>query len=112
MRILDMLCAGMLFVAGMVDGLLVPRNYTGRIWIFGTCLALVFTSMLNLLRIRNGAAVRHLRLFCIAANVAMLTFGIALIVSIGKTRTSQHPQLPMIVALLLAETAFSLRRNS
>ncbi len=68
--------------------------------------------MLNLLRIRNGRGVKGLRLFCITANVTMLVFAIALIASIGKSRTLQHPQIPLVGALLLAETAFSLRRNS
>ncbi len=48
------LCAGILSVLAIVDCLLVPRTYTGRIWIFGTGLALLFTAMLNVLRLRNG----------------------------------------------------------
>jgi len=68
--------------------------------------------MLNLLRIRNGRGVKGLRLFCITANVTMLVFAIALIASIGKSRTLQHPQIPLVGALLLAETAPSVRRNS
>jgi len=112
MKLLDQLCAGILFILAIVDCLLVPRTYTGRIWIFGTGLALLFSAMLNLLRIRNGRGVKGLRLFCITANVTMLVFVIALIASIGKSRTLQHPQIPLVGALLLAETAFSLRRNS
>ena len=64
-----------------------PRTYTGRIWIFGTGLALLFTAMLNLLRIRNAQGVKGLRLFCIAANVTTLVFAIALKASIRKSRT-------------------------
>jgi hypothetical protein len=94
-----------------VDCLLVPKTYTGRIWIFGTCLGLLFAAMLNVLRLRNGRGVRGLRLFCITANVTMLVLAIALIASIGKSRTLQHPQVPLVGALLLAETAFSLRKN-
>ena len=112
MKLLDQLCAGIIFILAIVDCLLVPRTYTGRIWIFGTGLALLFSAMLNLLRIRNGRGVKGLRLFCITANVTMLVFAIALIASIGKSRTLQHPQIPLVGALLLAETAFSLRRNS
>ena len=69
MKLFDRLCAGVLFILAIVDGLLVPKNYTGRIWIFGTCLALLFTAMLNGLRIRNGPGVKGLKLFCITANV-------------------------------------------
>jgi hypothetical protein len=96
----------------IADCLLVPRTYTGRIWILGTGLALLFTAMLNVLRIRNGRDVRGLKLFCITANVTMLVFAIALMVSIGKLRTLQHPQISLVTALLLAQTAFSLRKNA
>lgn len=112
MKVFDCLSAGILFVLSIVDCLLVPRTYTGRIWIFGTGLALLFTAMLNLLRIRNQQGVQGLRLFCVTANVTMLTFAIALMASIGKSRTMQHPQILLVGALLLVETAFSLRRNS
>src|ERR1700730_5564607 len=112
MKLLDQLCAGILFILAIVDCLLVPRTYTGRIWIFGTGLALLFTAMLNLLRIRNRQVVKGLRLFCITANVTMLVFTIALMASVGKSRTLQHPQIPLVGTLLLVETAFSLRKNS
>jgi hypothetical protein len=112
MNLLDQFCAAALFVLAIVDCLLVPRTYTGRIWILGTGLALLFTGMLNLLRIRNDREVRSLRLFCITANVTMLVFVIALIASIGKSRTLQHPQVPLVGALLLAETVFSLGKIS
>ncbi len=111
MKLFDCLCAGVLFILAIVDCLLVPKNYTGRIWIFGTCLALLFTAMLNALRIRNAGGVKGLKLFCITANVTMLVLVIALIASIGKPRTLQHPQIPLVGALLLAETAFSLGKN-
>jgi hypothetical protein len=112
MKFLDRLCAGTLFVLAMADGLLVPRTYTGRIWIFGTCLALLFAAMLNLLRIRNGPGVRGLKLFCVAANVIMLVFGIGLMASIGRSRTLHNPQVPLLTALLLVENAFSLGKNA
>ena len=111
MGLVDRVCAGSLFLIAIVDCLLVPRTYTGRIWIFGTALALLFTAMLNVLRLRNGRGVRGLRLFCVTANVTMLVFAIALVASIGKARTLQHLQVPLVGALLLAETAFSLRKN-
>jgi hypothetical protein len=112
MKLFDQFCATALFLLSIVDCLLVPRTYTGRIWIFGTGLALLFAAMLNLLRIRNGSGVKGLKLSCITANITMLGFAIALMVSIGKSRTLQHPQIPMVTALLLGETAFSLRKNS
>lgn len=112
MKLLDRLCAGALFVLAIMDCLLVPRTYTGRIWIFGTGLALLFTAMLNLLRLRNGRGVQGLRRSCITANVTMLVFAIALMASIGKSRTLENPQVPLVGALLLAEVAFSLGKNA
>jgi len=111
MKIFDRFCASALFLLAIVDCLLVPKNYTGRIWIFGTGLALLFTALLNLLRIRNTGEVRGLKLSCLTANVTMLTFAIALMASIGKARTLQHLQIPLIGALLLAEALLSLRKN-
>jgi len=88
------------------------RTYTGRIWIFGTGLALLFTAMLNVLRIRNGWGVRGLKLFCITANATLLVFVIAVMASIGKSRTIEHPQTALVGALLLAETAFFVEKES
>jgi hypothetical protein len=112
MKLFDLLCAEILFVLAIVGCLLVPRTYTGRIWIFGTTLALLFTAMLNLLRIRNGSGVKGLKLFCVTANVSMLVFAIALIASIGESRTLQHPHILLVASLLLAESAFSLGKNA
>jgi hypothetical protein len=112
MTLFDRLCAGTLFVLAIADCLLVPRTYTGRIWIFATDLALLFTAMLNRLRLRNGCGVHGLRLFSVTANVTMLAFAIALMASIGKSRTLHNPQVPLVAALLLIESAFSLRKNA
>ncbi len=109
MKVFDRLCAGILSVVAIVDCLLVPRTYTGRIWIFGTALALLFTAMLNVLRIRNRSrAVRGLGISCITANVSMFAFAIALMASIGKLRTLHNPQVPLVGGLLLIEAAFSM----
>jgi hypothetical protein len=109
---IDRLCAGMLFLLAVVICLLVPKNYTGRIWIFGTGLALLFTAMMNWLRLRNGYAVRSLRMFCIACNVIMLVLAGALIASIGEQRTLGNPEVPFTGMLLLVECAFSLGKNA
>lgn len=112
MKLLDLIGAGILFLAAIADSLLVPRNYTGRIWIFGTALALLFTAMLNILRLRNQSAVKGLRLFCITANVAMLFFAVGLMASIGRSRTLANPQVVLVGGLLLVETIFSLRKRA
>ena len=102
------MCAGAIFLLAIVDCVLVPRTYTGRIWIFGTALALLFTAMLNLLRIRNDGDVKGLKLFCITANLAMLVFAVALMASIGISRTLANPQVPLVGLLVIIETMFSL----
>jgi hypothetical protein len=112
MKLLDRLCAGTLFLLAIVDCWLVPRTYTGRIWILGTVLALLFTAMLNALRIRNGYAVRGLKMFCIAANILMLTFVLALMLSIGEARTLHNPQILVVAILTSMETMFSLGKNA
>jgi hypothetical protein len=112
MKLLDRLCAGTLFILSIVDCLLVPRTYTGRIWILGTALALLFTAMLNVLRIRNRYAVQGLKMSCIAANVLMLTFVLALVLSIGKARTLHNPQILIVATLISIETMFSLGKNT
>jgi hypothetical protein len=63
------------------------------------------------LRIRNGRGVKGLKLFCITANVTMLVLAIALMASIGRALTLQHPQIPLVGAILLTETGFSLGKN-
>jgi hypothetical protein len=112
MKLLDRLGAGTLFILAIADCLLVPRTYTGRIWILGTALSLLFTAMLNLLRIRNGYAVRGLKMYCIAANILMLTFVLALMLSIGEARTLHNPQILVVAILTSMETMFSLGKNA
>ncbi len=112
MKLFDRLCAGALFLLAIVECLLVPKAYTGRIWILGTYLALLFTALLNLLRIRNRYAVRGLRMSCIAGNVTMLFFFAALMASIGKATTMRNPQLLLVAGLLMIETVFSLGKNA
>jgi hypothetical protein len=112
MKILDQFCALALFILAIVYGLLVPKTYTGRIWIFGTCLGLLFAAMFNWLRIRNASSVRSLRISCITGNVTMLALACSLIASIGKGRSLANPEVPLIGVLLLIETAFSLKKTS
>ena len=109
---MDWIGAGILFLTAIADSLLVPRNYTGRIWIFGTVLALLFTAMLNILRIRNDSSVKGLKLFCVTSNVTMLFFVVGLIASIGKARALANPQVVLVGGLLLVETIFSLRKKA
>lgn len=110
MKLFDRTCAGALFLLALVECWLVPRDYTGRIWIFGTGLALLFASIFNFLRIRN-ASVRDLRLASITANILMTVFALVLMWSIGRERTLANPQVLLISVLLALETIFSMGRK-
>ena len=64
----------------------------------------VLLAMLNLLRLRNGYGVTGLRVFCIAANVAVLV--------LEAVRFRMFGTVNLVVALpILAETLFSIGRN-
>jgi hypothetical protein len=91
--------------------MLIPKTYTDRIWIYGTDLALLFTAMLNLLRIQN-ASIRGVKIFSITANFAMSAFFVALMVSIGLSQTLSNAQIPAVTGVLLLEAAFSVRKSA
>ena len=110
-RFIDLLCAGVLFLTAIAGAMLVPRSYVGRIWIYGTDLAVLFASMLNLLRVQN-AATRSARTFSIIANVAMSALFLALMASIGWSLTLANAQIPAVAAMFVAEAVFSLRKSS
>jgi hypothetical protein len=112
MRRVDRISAGLLFLLAIAHGFTAGRAVNGRLWYFSAGLALLFASMLNLLRIRNGYSVHSLKLFCIAANVIMTAFMISLIASIGVPRTLQNPMIPALLILLMIETSFSLAKNT
>ena len=109
-RFLDLLCAGAVFLTAVAVSMLIPKTYTERIWIFGTDLALLFTAMLNLLRVQN-ASMRGVKVFSITANFAMSAFFVALMASIGLSQTLSNAQIPAVTGLLLLETGFSIRKS-
>ena len=109
-QFLDLLCAGALFLLAIAGSMLIPKTYTGRVWMYGTDLALLFVAMLNLLRIQN-ASMRGVKMFSITANFAMSALFISLMLSIGLSRTLSNAEIPGVTALLLIEAAFSVRRT-
>ncbi len=111
MKFVDLLCAGALFLMAIAASFLIPKTYAGRIWIYGTDLALLFAAMLNLLRIQNGPEMRGVKLFCITSNIAMLAFFVALMVSIGLSTTIANAQIPLVAGLLLLESGFSVKEK-
>jgi hypothetical protein len=109
-QFLDLLFAGALFLLAIAGSMLIPKTYTGRVWIYGTDLALLFAAMLNLLRIQN-ASMRGAKAFSVIANFTLSALFISLMVSIGLSRTMSNAEIPGVTALLLIETAFSVRRS-
>jgi len=109
-QLLDLLCAGVLFLLAVAGSMLIPKTYAGRIWIYGTDLALLFAAMLNLLRIQN-ASMRGVKIFSITANFALSALLVALMVSMGPSRILSNAEIPGVTGLLLIETAFSVRRS-
>lgn len=109
-QLVDLLFAGTLFLLPVAGSMLIPKTYVGRVWMYGTNLALLFAAMLNLLRIQNPS-MRGVKMFSITANFALSALFISLMVSIGLSRTLSNAEVPGITALLLIETAFSVRRT-
>jgi len=109
-QLFDLLCAGALFLLAIAGSMLIPKAYAERIWMYGTDLAILFAAMLNLLRIQNPS-MRGVKMFSITANFALSALFVALMVSIGLSRSLAIAQIPAIAALLLIETAFSVRRS-
>lgn len=111
MKRIDRICAGAIFLLGIAHCLMAGEADTARLWYFSGGLAVLFAAMLNLLRIRNGYAVKGLRMFCIAANVMLTVFTASLMVSIGWVRTVENPAILVLLGLLVVETGFSLGKN-
>src|SRR5262249_40095152 len=112
MKRFDRVCAGAIFLLAMAHCLTAGSAVNARLWYFSAGLAVLFTAMLNLLRIRNGYTVQGLRMFSIGANVMLTVFTISLIASIGWARTLQSPAILVLLALLTIETGFSLGKNT
>jgi hypothetical protein len=109
-QLLDLLCAGALFLLAVAGSMLIPKTYAGRVWIYGTDLALLFAAMLNLLRIQN-ASLRGVKIFSITANFALSALFVSLMVSMGPSRVLSNAEIPGVTAVLLIESAFSVGRS-
>jgi len=109
MKRLDQVCAWVLFWSGVVHCALTPR-LPGRLWFFGTGLALMLAAMINLLRIRNGYSVPWLRQFCLSANAMTLVLAVSLFWSL-LPRAARNPQVLFVLPVVIGELIFSLRRK-
>jgi len=71
MRYVDYGCAWIVFAAG-ATGILATEVRRPPGVVLDTSLLWIFLAMINLLRLRNGYAVKGLKVFCIGANLSVL----------------------------------------
>jgi hypothetical protein len=112
MRILDWILAILIGAFGVVHCAVTPLIYhtfsQGSLWFFGTGLALIFASMLNILRLK-GPASPLLRTFCIAANASVLLVAVLFVLRAHLGRNLAHnPQGIVLLGALGGELLFSL----
>jgi hypothetical protein len=72
MRYIDFALAWIIFTIG-VGGIVTTELFHKPFQVLDTPLLWLFVAMFNLLRVRNGPAVKGLTTFCIGANLAMVT---------------------------------------
>jgi hypothetical protein len=100
MKYADKLCAWLIFGAGILH--IVLTDFFHLRGSLDTALVWVFASMLNLLRIRNGYSVPHLKIFCAGANVSVL------MLEAVRWRLFEGSLSLAIFSLFLIETLFTL----
>lgn len=100
LRYLDAVCAWLIFVAGLVHVVLTEiPHFRGSL---DTALVWILAAMLNLVRINSGYPVRRLKIFCVAANVSVLT------IEAVRWRMFEGPLSLVLLVLILIESAFSI----
>ena len=110
MKRLDTVCAWLIFGLGAVHIAMTPGGVSGRLWFFGTGLALIFAGMINLLRIKNGYAVEWLKAFCVSANAMTLVLAVFSARAL-LPRLARYPQVFVIVAAAIFELVLSARQR-
>ena len=111
MKILDWLCAIVVFALGIVHCSLTPVVYRPfslpALWSFGTGLSWVFAGMLNVLRLKGpGSPLLHL--FSIVANAGGLL--VAVLIAL-KVNLAQNPQGIVLLIAFAGELLSSLARR-
>jgi len=110
-KILDWLCAIVVFALGVVHCAVTPVTYRPfslpAVWFFGAGLALIFAGMLNVLRLKGpGSPLLHL--FSSIANGSLLLFAMLFAL---KVNLAQNPQGVVLLIALVGEFLFSLTRR-
>lgn len=111
MKILDWLCAIVVFALGIVHSALTPVIYhplsVSALWFFTAGLALVFAGMLNVLRLKGpGSPLLHS--FSSVANVTLLLVAVLFAL---KVNLAHNPQGVVLLIALAGECLFSLTRR-
>ena len=101
----DYACAWIILAIGIVTIVQIEVRHPIQA-VLDTPLLWVLLAMLNLVRLRNGYAVKGLKVFCIGANVAVL--------ALEAVRFKMFPgAFSLVIAVpVLAESIFSLARNT
>lgn len=108
MKILDWLCAIVVFALGIVHCALTPVIYRplslSALWFFAAGLALVFGGMLNVLRLKGpGSPLLHS--FSSVANATLLLVAVLFALKVNLAR---NPQGVVLLIALAGECFFSL----
>lgn len=109
LRTLHKISSALLAALGVVHTALTPVFYgrftMGALWFAGSGLAMIFVGLLNLTLSRDVGRDRLVRVFCHAANLLTLGFGL-LFVTLDR-----EPQMifGMVMIVLMTVTAFTLR---
>lgn len=115
LRTIHIVSSSLLAALGFVHTALTPVFYgrftMGALWFAGSGLAMIFVGLLNLTLSRDVGRDRLVRIFCHAANLLTLGFGL-LFVALDR-----EPQviLGLVLIVLMTTTAFTLanaRSNS
>lgn len=113
MKRVDAVFAWIILTLGVVHICVTPFVYShlsqSAVWFSGAGLAGIFGGMLNLIRIRH-ANVPTLRTFSFAANLLLLVWIIAGVVSM-LSDLQRNPQALILLITILGETYFSANKE-
>lgn len=110
MKRLDAIFAWIILALGVVHTCVTPLVYRrfsqGAVWFAGAGLAVIFAGKLNLIRIGYGSRVPALRTFSLIANLLLLPWITAGVVSM-LSELPRNPQALILMIAIFGETLFS-----
>ena len=109
LRTLHKISSALLAALGVVHTALTPVFYgrftMGALWFAGSGLAMIFVGLLNLTLSRDVGRDRVVRVFCYAANLLTLGFGLLFV----TLDTEPQVIFGMVMIVLMTATAFAVR---